>query len=483
MASTDVDLDFGADFKEAKQALDQFLSEVKSQGAAITGALAAGAAAAAAAVVIGALTAAYKYARDNLQEWVDTAAEAELVQTRLGIAVRNAGEAFQWTAEQLAEAASAIQERSMFGDETIKQAQQALIQIGLTGQAFKDAQQIAVDMASVMGQDLSSAAFMLGRALQDPERGMMLLRRQGVILTQSQQEMIKKMSEAGDVAGAQALLIAELQRRYHGAGEEIAGTVSGQFSQIKEIIGDIAEELGGVFRPALDAILPVIKALLTQTKEFAAWFNEKSNDFFGPWVNTAKVAFADLLASVQATAGSVVNTFLIMGKELEVNFKKLQYMFSVVSGGDDAGALKDLRSVEAELTSLMNGPGWSERQKTNFKALMEGIFGGPKSKDPDDILGDGDPAMNGPAQALKDAAKDLKDTTKNTFSGGFEDVQQTFERIQSARTGGDIQVRQLNALEKQIMEMKFGNDQNAEQLGALMDIKKSLNGGVNVRLA
>ena len=113
----------------------------------------------------------------------------------------------------------------------------------ITGDTFGTATKAILDMATVMGMDLSSAAQAVGKALDDPINGITSLQRQGFRFTDAQKEMIQSLIETGDVAAAQKIILDELNTTYGGAAEAAVTNTS----QIKNAFNDVLQGYGKIF--------------------------------------------------------------------------------------------------------------------------------------------------------------------------------------------------------------------------------------------
>lgn len=167
------------------------------------------------------------------------------------------------TLSQLEAMASKLQDKSLYGDEEILSKVTAnLLTFGnVQGDVFARAQRLTVDLSARLGQDLQSSAIMVGKALNDPVKGLTALTRVGISFTEQQKEQIKAMAEAGDVAGAQALMLAELERQYAGQAEALANTDSGKITQAMNAIGDATEKVGAIILPILADIAGHVKGM------------------------------------------------------------------------------------------------------------------------------------------------------------------------------------------------------------------------------
>jgi len=192
-------------------------------------------------------------------------------------ALKSMGPVAGFTSEQLQDMASQLQAATTFGDEDILNKVTAnLLTFGrVQGDVFSRAQALALDLSARLGQDLQSSAIMLGKALNDPITGLTAMTRVGVAFTEQQKEQIRAMTEAGDVAGAQAIILAELERQYGGQAEAAARTASGGLAQLNNAWGDFQERIGEVVAellPPLVAMLnDLVKWLQSVDKDTLSW--------------------------------------------------------------------------------------------------------------------------------------------------------------------------------------------------------------------
>lgn len=183
-------------------------------------------------------------------------------------ALKSMGAASGKTAGELQKSAAKLQAMSTFDDDDILQKVTAnLLTFGnVSGQAFDRAQQAAVDLSARLGQDLQSSAIQLGKALNDPVKGITALSRVGVSFTAQQQEQIKAMTAAGDVAGAQNLILTELEKQYGGAAKALRdatpeAALTDSWREFQETIGAIAIEVLPPLTSALTGALDAFNKL------------------------------------------------------------------------------------------------------------------------------------------------------------------------------------------------------------------------------
>lgn len=183
----------------------------------------------------------------SVAEYVSLASTQEEAEQDLAAVLRSTGHAAGYNIDQLKVMASAMQSITRTGDEVILAGMSILATFKqVRGEAFERATMAALDMSRIMKQDLKSSMVMIGKALNDPTVGLTALSRAGVTFTEQQKDMIKEMQEAGDVIGAQTMILKELESQFGGAAQAAAGTFAGGLDQAKNALGDTKEELGYV---------------------------------------------------------------------------------------------------------------------------------------------------------------------------------------------------------------------------------------------
>lgn len=174
----------------------------------------------------------------------EAATESDRAMAQVTSALKSMGDASGMTAPQLADAAAKLQSLSTFDDDDILQKVTAnLLTFGnVSGEVFTRAQAAIVDVSARLGTDLQGATMMVGKALNDPVKGIAALSRAGIQFTADQKEMIKGMVASGNAAGAQALMLKELERQFGGAAKAQRDATPGadmvdQWRNFQETVG------------------------------------------------------------------------------------------------------------------------------------------------------------------------------------------------------------------------------------------------------
>jgi hypothetical protein len=192
------------------------------------------------AAVTGAVAAAgfaFRFLGDSIEE-ARTARKA-LAQT--GAVLRSMGRSD--APEKIEQMIDALMLSTGIDDDAIREATNVLLTFGNVGEdIFAKVNRLTVDLSVAFDKDLRASAVMVGKALNDPIKGLTALSRIGVQFTAEQQEQIKAMMEVGDVAGAQGIILKELERQVGGSAAAQADAIDKTivaWGNFKEAIGDV----------------------------------------------------------------------------------------------------------------------------------------------------------------------------------------------------------------------------------------------------
>jgi len=173
-------------------------------------------------------------------------------------------------------------------------------------------------MATIMGGDVKSAAEQLGKALDAPIQGIMLLGRSGVKFTEQQQEMIEAMVRSGDVIGAQNAIMDKLASKVGGAAEAAGSAAGGGFAEFDHVVNDIKEAIGGGLLVVIDELLPKLVDGADLVLEWAESF-----EAMGPAIADSVSLWMGRLESAGELAGAVFGFMFDIGAEAFTGLQKL----------------------------------------------------------------------------------------------------------------------------------------------------------------
>lgn len=168
---------------------------------------------------------------------------------KLEAVLKATGNASGRTGAQMKSQATELQRLTGISDDAITGGQALLATFKNIGpQAFDRATRAALDLSVVFKGDLHAATLQLGKALNDPIRGITSLRRAGVDFTAQQQAQIRELVAQNQLLQAQRIILAEVEGQVGGAAEATATATQ----KMKASWSDLKEEVGGVTQTIAD---------------------------------------------------------------------------------------------------------------------------------------------------------------------------------------------------------------------------------------
>ena len=215
--------------------------------------------------------------------------------------------------KRLSDYAEAISFATGVDDELVRSAEAILLTFkelaktaDVTGGAFDRATIAAVDLAAAGFGDAESNAKQLGKALQDPIKGLTALRKAGVTFTDAERKKIKALVESGKLLKAQEMILGAIETQVGGTAAATASATDKMNARFENVI----ETMSLALLPAVDEIAKqmtewldsvegkkAIEDLTKQLKEFGAWVTSPEGT----------QAIKDFANSVAALATAAVN--------------------------------------------------------------------------------------------------------------------------------------------------------------------------------
>lgn len=242
---------------------------------------------------------------------VSEARESQKVGALTANVIKSTGGAAKITAAQVGDLATAISNKTGIDDEAIQSGANMLLtfknirnEAGKGNDIFNQSTSILTDLATAMGSDPQKAAIQLGKALNDPVKGIAALGRVGVTFTAGQKKTIESLVKGGKTAEAQKIILAELSSEFGGAAE--ASSTMGEKAAVS--FGNLKEQIGTALLPYLDK---AEKVLVDKVIPAISQFFQEMQDGTGKggeFINVLKQAGAFLqgLATHAKTVGIVL---------------------------------------------------------------------------------------------------------------------------------------------------------------------------------
>ena len=252
-----------ADASKATAEMKQVGDKAKGMGAGFKGV----AGAVAGGLAIGAVVGFGKAA-------IGAAEESEKATAGLQNVFKQMGDSTGTAATEAMKYADELSALTAIEDETIIAAQTQLATFGAvsdetarTSGIFDRATAAAADLAAAGFGSMDSNAVALGKALNDPIKGIGALAKSGVTFTDAEKEMIAGMQEAGDMTGAQKVVLEALEKQVGGTA---AATVT-ESERMTKATGDLTESVGAGLLPAFQALAPILQSVAGFLQENMTW--------------------------------------------------------------------------------------------------------------------------------------------------------------------------------------------------------------------
>lgn len=211
---------------------------------------------------------------------IEKVEELHQVTAQVQAALTSTNNAAGLSMAQLEESAKSLSSNTAFSRSDIFGMQSLLLTFtDVKDKIFNEAQPAIMDIATRMGGDLKGASIQVGKALNDPIRGMAALRRVGVSFSEGQKAVIKHLQETGNMAGAQKIILSELTKEFGGSAE--AAFNANPLAKFNKMMGSLKMSLGEAamyllenMMPALNMVAAAFKSMGEVVKDVVAWFEE-----------------------------------------------------------------------------------------------------------------------------------------------------------------------------------------------------------------
>lgn len=265
---------------------------------------------------------------------ISAATKAYIVQeqaiAQLEAVLRSTGAVAGMTSKQLQDMASAFQNMTTFGDEAIIPMQTLLLTFkNIGGEIFGRATAAVLDMATIMGTDLKSAAIQVGKALNDPIIGMTALTRSGITFSDAQKEMVKDLVKSGKLLEAQEIILVELESQFKDSAKAARNTFGGSLKALGNTWGDLLELIGsGIAGSGLHEWILLIESTLRD-------LIDNTNDYKAAWIILWNVAEQAVRGFVAEFVSEIATIFGILAK-IEAFSNKVRIFGDDQTGVTDA---------------------------------------------------------------------------------------------------------------------------------------------------
>jgi len=291
--------------------------------------------------------------------------------------------------------ANSISQKAGMDDEMIQSGENVLLtfkkirnEAGQGNDAFNRATQAAVDLSAAGFGSVRSASTMLGKALNDPVKGVSALARVGVGLTEQQKKQVEQMTKTGDTLGAQKIILKAVEGQVGGVAAASAtatdkmGVAWGNFMEVLggallPIIGVIAGVMMTVVIPALSALIGVIQQVvdwIVRFKDIILIVIGALGLFLGPLllINAALLVYQGIMAVVSAVTAAY-NLVVGIARAATLAWQVAVWLLNAAWAASPIGVIVVILLVLAGLFVLL----W--KRSETFRNIVKGAWAAIKA--------------------------------------------------------------------------------------------------------
>jgi 3D (Asp-Asp-Asp) domain-containing protein len=309
--------------------------------------------------------------------------DSRKVSKQTAAVLRSTGHEANVSAKHVSSLATALSKKSGMDDEAIQSGENLLLtftkirnETGKGNKIFDQSTRIITDMSAALGQDMKSSAIQVGKALNDPIKGVTALQRVGVSFTEDQKKQIKTLEETGHHLQAQKLILHELNTEFAGSAKAQATP----FMKLKVTLGNLAETLGGKLAPyaeiAARKLNKFVNEMMAGTGE-GGRFVDKMREIGLQVKDIAQKIVTDLKPVVQWFLNHPQMAAVALGGWASYKVGALGAISSIAGALIRAGALKNpftaifALAVTGAIASQQTITAWSSKVKQVFEGLRK----------------------------------------------------------------------------------------------------------------
>jgi len=334
--------------------------------------------------------------------------EQQKVAAQTNAALKSTAGIANVTAKRVDKLATSIQRYSGIDDEAIKAGENLLLtfknvrnEAGKGNKVFDRATKAAVDLSVAGFGSLDSTAKQLGKALNDPIKGMTALGRAGVTFSQGQKDTIKQLVETGRTLDAQKLILKEVTSQVGGSARAFGETIPGALARTSEAFKNMGGAIVGAVAPAVADVAQLIADALPKIERSVSDFVSrlKTAGSFSAKIDVVIETVGDLAAQLTKTVGNAVRSVdwdavwaeaRGIGDGLQARLEQVDFGFIGKEIGDALTqavrvaipAAKELaerinnavRAIDFEELGKQLGPGLAAAVVTAFVTLSDPAF-------------------------------------------------------------------------------------------------------------
>lgn len=208
----------------------------------------------------------------GLKEVFDEANESQFALTQMNTVLQSTHDASGMTKQGLESLAESTGRVTEFSKAETEQGENLMLTFTRIGkEVFPGAMEASENMATAMHMDLSSAVLQVGKALGNLSlnskggvQGLTMLQREGVNFSDAEKKQIAIMLQHNDVAGAQKVVLQELQTEFGNSAKAAGQTFGGQLKILKNNLLDVGAGIMEKLMPPIQNAVSFINSHMPQ---------------------------------------------------------------------------------------------------------------------------------------------------------------------------------------------------------------------------
>lgn len=205
-----------------------------------------------------------QFARNAVNSFV----EAEQSVNRFNALLTSTGNVTGIAAAEMANLTQKISDITFIDDEKIRDSMSGMLVFkNVVGDTFTEVATLGAQMMT-LGGEFEGAMGQLARALDSPMEASRSLRALKINLTDSEEALIKKYVESGNIQKAQNVILDRAKGLYKGLSDEMNKGIVGTVKDLKRSWGEMLESIGAAFAPSATSLFTWAKEGFDQIKDF-----------------------------------------------------------------------------------------------------------------------------------------------------------------------------------------------------------------------
>lgn len=334
------------------------------------------------------------------------------------------------TSSEIQNLATELSDLTGVDDEMITSAESMMLTFrNVSGEEFPRAIKAALDLQTTFG-DLNASSLQLGKALNDPVKGVTALSRSGVTFSETQKNMIANFVKTNEIAKAQGIILDEVEKQVGGTAEAMEKASNGA-DRAKNAYENMQEAIGAKMLPIQrdwNNLLTETYNKITENTEATNRYNDRLREAGGTvdwlgnrWQDGMMLSkdHADAMVNNAQVAENSTNNYIAMGRAIATIGEE-----AILSEDEVKAMNKTISDYNSGMIGLIQS---IQKDNDNYTQSMAKL-----QEKGQELLGDlntlTSQGWSPQSQKVKDVTEKIDDNRR-----AITDLQTEHERIASAR--------------------------------------------------